>query len=351
MPITAHRGLGWAIPLIPTHLGINTPSASTFATLDAASEAVAIICRYEPDDGASRTIQNILFRTGTVTTGGANDLDCRIETVDPTTGLPTGTLWNLNGTGASPNINHDLADANDNTWIITAALTNGAVLVKGDIFAVVIRQPAASFGNWALVGSAREFFHGPMGAADPTAAGWAKNNAALPMITVAYSDGSYGHLDNMMGFGVPRSTAFNSGSATNRRGNLFQLPYPVRAQGAWGVINPTAGADYSIRLYDSAGSQLATTGTIDGDTWQNSLRFHRFTTAVDLARLTNYRIAVVPETANNLSLYAFDVRDVSMMEMNPLGQFMFESLFTSSAWVDSATASRSLLGLVAAGFL
>src|SRR5688572_2287311 len=88
MALQSLHGGGFFYPRMIGATGAVAPVVSL--TLDASGEKIGWVLQA----AATGAIDAIWFRTGTVTTG--DTVDVRIETVDPSTGLPTGTLWSAN---------------------------------------------------------------------------------------------------------------------------------------------------------------------------------------------------------------------------------------------------------------
>lgn len=327
-------GVPW--PMYPTAGGNTAPNLSNI-TLDANGEKFASIYAAT----AAKAIHTIHFRTITVTTG--DTLDVRVETVDTASdGNPTGTLW-----GTTTNGSAVVASSDDNVWK-SVTLTADATLAIGDVFALVAVNGAAGVMNLAAwQRSTAQFPYGNQFAA----AAWTKN-ANLNLIIPQYSDGTFEPIHGLTGVGGPINTnTFKSDDATNRRGNIFQVPSQCRAGGCWVWVD--ADAAFTVKLYDSDGSTvLATTASIN--TFQRvstgaGVLFFPFTTAATLNPGTSYRIAIVPSGAANISAYDFDAPVAAYMDLFPGGQAMHRSVYTSNAWVETTTA-RTYVGLMIDGF-
>lgn len=322
---------GLPLPVWP-NLVASLPSLAA-NVIDGAAKKAGIVCKAT----AAKNIRKVHFRTGTVTTG--DTLDIRIETVDATTGLPTGTLWATN-----TNVAHVLGNGDDDKWNSTAALTADATLAVGDVYAIVINNGGGG-GSWWISRYEDQSLGGgfPYGAFYN--ASWAKQ-ATQSLIVAEYSDGTFEPVLGVLEFGTFNATAFNSGSGVNQRGNRMSLPFPARASGAWMWGIP--GGDYAIKLYDSDGTTvLATTGTIDKDIVQVAgvgLQFHPFTTKATLAANTTYRIAVVPTTVTDVTLYEVDVASAAMMDMFPGGSNIHRTINTAGVW-SQTTTTRSFVGV------
>lgn len=322
---------GLPFPVWPT--SVSGPPSLGNITIDAAGEKAAYVLMAT----AAKDIHTIHFRTGNVATG--DTVDVRIETVDTAAnGDPTGTLWATNTNAALV-----IGNGDDNTWK-SATLTADATLAVGDVFAIVVVNGGGG-GNIQINTYSDQSVGGfPYGDLFTTA--WAKLTAP-PLFIIEYSDGSFEPIFGFADFGGPINTnTFKSDDATNRRGNIFQLPFPARANGAWAWVD--GDATFTIKLYDSDGSTvLATTAATNAFQRQGTaaaLHFYPFLTTATLSANTSYRIAVVPETTTNLTTYDFDVPSAAMLDMFPGGQSCHASVFTSSAWAETTTR-RAYMGV------
>lgn len=330
---------GVPFPAWPTGPSNIPPALTNTYQIDAADEKAALII----SASVAKSIHKVHFHTQAVTTG--DTVDVRVETVDSAAnGDPTGTLWATNTNGAVV-----VASSDDDVWK-TATLTADAALAIGDVVALVIVNGGGG-GNMLLSGwgggvSGAEFPYG-----DAYAGSWAKQGRTL-LIVPEYSDGSFAPIFGYTDFGaLITSTSFNSGSATNRRGNIFQLPFPARANGCWAWVD--ADGAFTVKLYDSDGTTvLATTAAItifQRQTNSGGLMFFPFTATASLAKNTNYRLAVVPSSVTSLSTYELNGVSAAMLDMFPGGQNCYASVYTSGAWVET-TARRGYLGVLLDAF-
>jgi hypothetical protein len=335
MAIQSIGGYGLPFPAWPTLLA-TTPAFVNF-TIDANGEKAAIIFAAS----AAKAIHKVHFRTGTVTTGGT--LDIRVETVDnAANGDPTGTLWAATTNGSSV-----VAGTDDNVWK-SVTLTADATVSIGNIVALV--AVCGSPGSLSLLGFGDQSTGFPYG--DLYTGTWTKN-LVLPIMVPEYSDGSFEPIFGLSDTGDPVTTTstFNSGSTTNRRGNRFTLPFPARAKGCW-VWADTDG-DYTVILYDTDGTTpLATTASVNNFQRQAnaaSIHLYPFTTTASLAAGSMYRLAIVPSSVTNVTVYDVAVVSAAMLDMFPGGQNCHLDIYTSGAWVNTTTA-RTYLGVFLDGF-
>jgi hypothetical protein len=324
------------IPDLPS-AGNGAPSFNSYL-IDAANEKLAFIL-YAPKSGS---IRKVGFRTATVTTGIA--IDVRIETVDATTGDPTGTLW-----GTNTNVSHTIADADDNVFLVTAALTADAVVTKGDLIAVVLAGPGA--GSFAInfaeltddsVSSGPVFPY-----TDHFTGTWAKATTGGGQIfALEYSDGTYAPIPNVWPIGQVQTDTFNSGSATDERALKFKFPFPVRVTGFWAWLD--LDGDCDVVLYDSDGTTALLTKSLDKDIRVGTVGRTMtgfFSGTVNIAANTFYRLAIKPTSGTSLSSYRLQTNTAALMDaMSGGANFHGSSRVDAGAWTD-ATTDRPLFGL------
>lgn len=326
-------------PLSPS----GAPTFNSGVTIDAANEKVAWIFN-APKSG---DIRKVGFRTGTVATGAT--VDVRIETVDAATGDPSGTLW-----AANTNVSHAIANGDDSVWLTTAALTADATVVKGDLLAVVIANPGASFGNIAF--GAFDDDSASSGPAMPYqdlfTASWTKQTAGGGwLIAVEYSDGSYAYVPGCWALSSVSTDTYNSGSTPDERGVKFRLPYPVRVTGFWAWLD--LDGDCDIVLYDSDGTTALLTKSLDSSQRVGTagrLLYYNFASTANLSANTYYRLVIKPTTVTNVSSYRLTAPSSAAMDTYHGGQDFHNTTRTDAgAWTDTTT-DRPMLGIVADAF-
>lgn len=333
--------------------GFGAPSfTGTLWVLDAASEKVGIV--FSPFKAGD--ISKISIRFGTVTTGAT--LDVRIETVSLTTGAPTGTLWATNTNGALV-----VADGDDNATL-TLTLTANATVARGDYVAVVVSNPAASFGNLQIVYPNQTAVAAGFGALPyplfHNGTSWAKQDFSLiPCIGVEYSDGSYGPIFGPQPWSAVTTYSPGSGSNPNHYATRFQLPFPARVTGAW-INADLAGTTKILLVGDNwngtDGDAIALTGTLDPDVRvANAGRpgYYPFLATGDVSANTTYRLVIKPTSASVISIYSVTVGDADRWGQTSAGTQFYISKANnpndSTDWTDTTT-ERLLCGLVLAGF-
>jgi hypothetical protein len=324
----------------PNMLQILTSSTtSSNTTLDANDEALAFIF-VAP---RTKNLRKIGFRTNTVTTGAA--LNIRIETVDLATGFPTGTL-----VGTTTSAVQTVLSSDDNTWF-TVTLTLDASLAAGTAYAIVIANPSAAGGNLVISTSFGMItWEGPPYActflgAPPTV--WSKLSANGPFhFYLEYDDGTTDNVGNFPSSSIA-GTAFNNTTATRERALYFQLPAPVSVIGCVFGGDTDVG-DYDVILYDSDGTSVLKSLSVDKELTRSAsgLVFIRFATQADLLANTNYRLAIKPTSASNVTLYEATFSSTTIMAALDMGANAHLSTKDSGGTWTQTTTQRPAIALL-----
>ncbi len=340
MALQSIGGVVYFPPAFGPFIDVTPPFLSTTYLIDAAGESSGCIMR-APKTG---TISAVTFRTATVTTGAT--VDVRIETVDATTGLPSGTLFGTNTNGAQI-----ILDANDNV-LFTTALTAGASVTKGDLLAIVITTPAG--GNMQITGVNTQ----PTPSAFPYGAlftaAWAKVTASLPMAGLQYNDGSYAFCPQTPVVSTLVSTTYGSGTNPNNRALRLQVPVPCRVTGAYVCADGDAAADLLLVAdnWDGNNANALASLAIDPDIRRNTgvgTFQDYFSNTVTLTANTTYRLVLKPSSASTLSLSSYTVASAAQLDQNGANQQCYQSVANnptgSGDWTPTTTA-RPLMGLL-----
>lgn len=309
-------------------------AGGTYATINTAGYYFALVVAQAPSD---ITIRDVAWMTGTTTTGG--DLDVRIETVDPATGIPTGTLW-----AANTEVAFALAATDDNV-IKTATLTADAVISQGSAFAVVLRNAAAT-PNWQIRRSnvtaiAVGTVYGIRYAGSPV------KNVDAPQIGVREPDGTWPWLGGGFLGATTYTQSININSTPDEVGNLFSLPWPVRVIGAW-TKQGLAPAD--LVLYDDSDVVLGSS-TVSPNISSGNDTSLAFFAPVELAAGTQYRLVSRPSTTTNVSIYRWPASEAAGLEqiIGQAGSWQRTQRTNAGAWSQTATELMQL-GLIVDAF-
>ena len=322
------------------------PSSFRNLLLSAATDKGAVLTRV-PKDG---TISKIGLRVGTITQM-TNPLRIGIQTVDATTGFPTGTAYGgmVAGTGTPV--------ANTFTWY---TLGTGATATAGNDIAIV-----ADFNSFVAgdninlnIGITRD----TSGTTWPFVAAYQAGAWADQIypanIALEYSDGSIVELTGITPYSSVTEDTFANTANPDRRGIKFKLPFPVTLAGAWALVRHDQ--DLEFDLYDSDGSTLLRSIAMDKDIRGTGVTQNLsalFSSAVTLAKDTYYYLVVRPTTASSIRMYYFDVTDDGAnkaINAEPLGEYLHAVTANGTptglaSWTATLTR-RYHMGLVVSGF-
>jgi hypothetical protein len=171
------------------------------------------------------------------------EIEVRIETIDPSTGFPTGTLVNPNAVGTyTPQNVHEVYDVE-----LNAPLT----VTRGEILAVVVRcyAPVYSMAFRRLAVSVAT--SNPYSVTQAATSVYTKNTAVVDF-TFKYSDGTYPYNTNIWCADRIVSTGnYNMNTVGfDQVGSDFIPPWTLRVEGLWfAQISATATASSQAILY------------------------------------------------------------------------------------------------------
>lgn len=274
---------------------IFAPSAAVPALSSANINSIGygIACIFQP--GIDDTITHISFRTNAINAG---TMDVRVETVSPTTGFPSGSLWAANTSGSR------VMAASDDATYFEVALTSGAVVNKEDWVALVVQAATGTIGSLHFAVTNNETpSYGPYMTAK-TSGAWALNSNRIAIITPKFSTAGYTYLDNFCPWDTVLTRTFNNGSTPDVRGNKITVPYKCRVSGCY--VHADFDGDATVKLFASDGSTLLASVSVDSEIVASSgiTRVNlKFDTSVDLSAGDVVYLVVEPSTATNLSLY------------------------------------------------
>ncbi len=312
----------------------NNPSLGSRTILDAAGEYHAIIFVARE----AMTISHVGWINGTAT--GSPTVDIRIETVDSTTGLPTGTLW-------ATNTNIVTGTLTTNTWGVYA-LTASASISYGQTFAVKFLYNS---GTSIIVND-------HFGAILNQRGSWSVANTGTPTIGASTnipmglgsSSTAFYKLSGPLPINALASTNHNN-TSSGRRGVKFQLPFACRVIGAQFVRAASGSGDFNVGIWDDGGTEVGSSITaydFSGSGFPNAtMNCMLFDTPVELAANTNYRLAIEPTSATNCNMYHMTVADAGIRSGLPGGTACHLTTYTSGGgWDDSATTTIPWFDLI-----
>ena len=285
------------------------------ATFDSTTDRLAWVGQSPISDSISK----IYFRVGAIAATAGTGVQVRIETV--ANGKPTGTLWSANGTGAAPTASVTIADTDDNSWK-TATLTNAAVLIPGDEFAIVIIYEAGNDdGTFSVPFQISSTFLSnlsgeyPLQWQDTGGGTYAStgNNACWEWIVEMTTAGVISLPGLLPQSGAGTLTAYSTGAAPDERALKFTAPFKARVIGVRVTLfNLVAASAFTCSLWDSTANgpdgqtPLAQSNSVDGDSvYATTADGHfdiYFTAPYTLTAGTAYYAGVRNTTANAISL-------------------------------------------------
>jgi hypothetical protein len=318
---------------------------SNVTVLDASGEYNGFVFRAR----TAMTISHVGYRTSTV--AGSPTVEIRIETVNATTGLPTGDLWNSSGAN---NTNVTSATLSSNTWYLDA-LTGSASISAGDYVAVLFKYASgtsvqiARANNWTFNAFASSSFY------NVTNTGGSGAKASGQTWCVALGSSSTSFYDLTAGGAFLPLSAINARTASTSTntavGIKFQIPFKGRCIG-WRHIAPANWGDIQFGLYDSSKAELSSSSTsLDMDmnaqlAGQGVVYF--FDNAVTLDAATTYYFLIYPQTTTTTGVYTANCNTTDYRSAMPGGTNWHYVTQASGggSWTETATTEFPLIDLV-----
>lgn len=279
--------------------------SSSGATIDADGELYAL-CFSVPRTGK---IKYVYWRIYTCVAAG--DIEATFETYDESTGQPTGTLYDTNCTA----VTHALLTSDDNKVIVTEFATPCTVTVGTNICFVLKRPTGSAYTGQVHQGSDLTCYDQSRNNNFPHTAAftgtWAYGQTTYHIrhFTLEYEDGvCIAPMTNPVGTGYT-ATTFNSGSATNKRGVVLELPACriVALQTVCAYSGPSNTTN--VKLYDASGRVVIATdvnGDAKGGTSILQYRYHVEPTSVPAG---TYYLMVEPSSTLNVTTYDLTLYD------------------------------------------
>ena len=226
---------------------------------------------------------------------------------------------------------------------------NGADVSVGDLIAVVIQDNASSSNTVRVercVGQGVAISV-PYPLYD-NGSGWLHGTSLRDSLfcAVEFDDGSVMPMLKGVGYDTQTPITYASDDSPDERGLKFQLPFPFRVAGFWGVFDLDNAAD--IKLYVSNDSVLETV-SLDPDIKGSSvLGMWHVPFAGDYALLANtdYRLTMLSASTGGHILSEINVLSASDLDLWPMGSsFHHTSRTDGGSWTDS-TVIRPMMGIL-----
>lgn len=311
------RGGMW-IPK-PPPFGTATPAFSSIL-MDASAEKVAFIFQV-PRTGA---LDKFEFRIGASAQLPTNGLKVSFQTVNTLTGDPSGVVAQYRVvTGLSAN-----------SWVVPGLLTDDGTdtgvkrsTARGGWLACVIEFQSFSASDVVNVStlnlSSTALLAGPTYANHYTSA-WAKQTSGMVM-ALKYDDGTYEYIHGEI---FPIKDLHAAGGEGNDTGLAFSLPTDMLLGGVYAriVYNAALNDILSVIVTRESDGEVMDTLSVDSSAIQAStaaqtyfFRFHHDPALTDQAETLLranevYILSIVPDVADTIGFYEFEVESAEMMD-------------------------------------
>jgi hypothetical protein len=237
-----------------------------------------------------------------------------------------------------------VSSGDDNKILTTGILSNTGAdggtkrsVTAGDVIAVVLDWDSYVSGSLQPSRLTATEWLGPATCMQSTNSGstWVPLEGA-PLLALEYDDGSFAFLEGCSLFGTQLATTLGSGSSPDEYAMRFKLPWPVRTTGA---IFMAATTLCDLTLFTDAGTTVAGPATNDVDSNVDDVaRAWYWSSAVDLAADTWYRLSWKPTTATTKQVVVHDLTVANQMQTLPLGSNMMMSTRTDGgSWTNVTT--------------
>lgn len=311
-------------------------TSRTSSTLDANGEKIAFVVML-PASGNISTVSVSISTNGT-----DGDYTCQIQTVDTTTGLPTGSAY---GGGSTETLS--ITTDGFKTW----TLATPATATAGDFVAVVFTQAGAGNNAFARqLNATAQFF--PYILTDLSAGSWSTPiDEATLLISLGYSDGTFPYIPGCFGTNAGAATkTYKSTDNPDEYGLTFTPPGPLQLDGVWWWGTVPTGQNVVIKLCSSltTTTEVATLATLPGDAindGETGWRSIKFATPVTLTAGTVYIIGLSPSSTANMTLGAWTFASNAAMEASPLGKgaYLATRNDTGKTWTADSTTQPMLI--------
>lgn len=318
---------------------LSSGSIASAGAIDATGEKYAVVGRVWWADRGTHDIRGFGWRPGTVVSAGGSLIDCSLQDLDTTTGAPSRPDGNKDQT-----VNLALSALTSNTWREDNFSTDRTNVAHGSLLAVVWEFDAGGrLGADSLSFSGITAVAGQPGsgsAAVLLTASWAQATAH-PIVVLKGADGAVGTIGRSFPAKALNSHAFNSGSTPDEIANSISFPASVTLEGVEIPLLAADGADVSLILYE--GTTAIETVTADEDTMPTGSatlarwRAFWFSTPRTLTANTTYRLAIRPDTANNITTYSMDVNTADQLDLLAGQDFHYWDRTNAGAWSNENT--------------
>lgn len=318
------------------------PTTAGNSSMDATGERIGQVFQIMK----AGNISKVVFYLGT--TGTGDTLRVSLQSVNMTTGLPSGTILGATNNGYADVV---INAADDGVWK-TATLGESVAVTQGQWIALVFSWTsyvAGSINIYYNYSSLITFNYNTYYITDITATPGTWSKALTNACTAAcfeYDDASY--YFNFIPACLPGIGGHTISSSTtpDEVGNYFQVPAKMRACGLW--VFGDFDYDTPLSLLDASNNVLANCSMDPDCRHNNSYNFHYVffdsdpAAQVTLNKDTWYRMIITPGASSVYARYA-DVPSAAAMGGLEGGTLMYATTRTDGgAWSDSTTRRYSM---------
>lgn len=346
---------------IPSSLGSARYLSANIATITSAAGAgnrkAAQIGRVTWTDGLSHDARYVSYLSGAVTADAAAKLRTSLQGKVALGTIPDGVILSA-GVGANNAFSDDPLPAASTWTTVDLGAANAPTLAQDQMIAVVHEIDPDNIGTVGSVGiscnsmGSSQGEEQSVGYSNPT---WTPVASGMANIMLTATDGTYGYIGPFVPGQMFTTTAFNSGSATNRFASVFDLDADYKIRGARvGFSALTASfAEFNMVLRDGDGVQIGnnTQHFISSEivtATQPYIRF-LFPDGPHLGRRgSRIMISCEPIVAQNVTIGTIKFPNATIQAAASMGTNVGLRTYTSGAWDAIDPLSRTVWSLIVA---
>lgn len=307
---------------------IGLPVESVAVTLDGSSEK----CAHIQQIVRAGNIAAVSFYNAAITTG--DTIKASIQTVDTSTGFPTGTIW---ATATGNKAFGTVAVSTGETGWSTITFGEVAPVTQDDLIAIVFEYNSYAAGNMRFYANIVVGGQSIPYAANNLTGSWAMLLRGGLGIVIGYSDGYYAQT-NSEGVGAAASLALSQSTDPDEIGNYFQVPFTMRAYGMCVYADIDYDCTMSILAADNTVLASGTAYAGARNTTGRAMLNMMFSASYTLQPSTWYRMIITPTTTSNVSVYYISVHTAAAMDVLDGGILCYAtSRNNKGAWTDLTT--------------
>lgn len=322
-----------------SHIALMSLSIGPFVTYAMAGLNTGYCARWQAL--STGDIKSVRLNWNTVTTAGT--VQIRIETIDTTSGLPTGTLYDANAT-----INVTPA-AGVQTYTFATLPTTG--LTVGNYYAVVLLTTVAGTAQTLeayppVSGAFSAYPVNALTAADGTTrTNFAVVANAIPMLGLVLEDDT----DTDVGFFIwATRTTTTTIYGTRSAGNLFTIKAPIKIYGyqLGLVITGSPVGDLRCRIIDTSNNTITGTDVTVDNNMVSASRTNEFRLSTEII-LPPGTYRLVADSSSSASGNYYSLRKLALWNSSGVVEnFKYTSSTTGTSWTETDSESASIVLMI-----